>query len=578
MICKDAYINILSHTVDILTTHGLERSIEAEVDEVRKAIRSYQFRVIMVGSFSSGKSALINRFIDRPLLTESQLPETAVPTEIVWSRDEHAKIFYRNGASEVLSIEEATKRNPSDIALIILYIDSKELKDRPDLVLVDFPGLGSNSRAHNEAIASYISEGSAFILTISVDSGTLNESVCTFIREISDYPQSLACFVTKSDLKPAGQVEDVVAQVKETIESLYLAKVPVTSVSKFAEADPETPRKFGYALNAFEPQKLFEHKLGVRVNSTLIKGEEALAAAISAVSLDLEDIEERISKCERAKRDLQGTLEDESLRLSSKYRNTIIPNIMNKVKNALASNSERLTHSMLVSEQSFADTVSSILRPIMHDMPADVKAEVDGLIGGLVFPTIDGDLSFDTDRLKEILKDVISIIGATGGTSTYKSGRGRPKKDPAGGRTSNVPLVQGIGSLGTGVAVATGALAPWAGVALIAVPFVIDLIGDFAKKSAERKQLEEARNYVQAQAIPSIISKVEGDVARAVMETHDAMLAELTKQIEASIEAQEIALAEAKKEYASRTSQHDEMVKKLTNDLETIRSLMIKEV
>lgn len=568
MICKDAYIDKLNHAVDILTSNGLERSIESEVDEVRKAIRSYRTRVIMVGGFSSGKSALINRFIDRPLLTESQLPETAVPTEIVWSKDEHAKIFYRNGESEVSSIEEAAKRDPSEIALIVLYIDSDELKERPDLVLVDLPGLGSNSRAHNEAITSYISEGSAFVLTVSVDSGTLNESVCTFIREVSDYPQSLACFVTKSDLKPSGQVEEVVAQVKETIEGLYLAKVPVASVSKFAAVDPETPRKFGDVLNAFEPQKLFERKLGVRVNSTLMKGEEALAAAISAASLDLEDIEDRISKCEQAKRDLKGTLEDESLRLGSRYRNTIIPNIMNKVKNALVSNSERLTHAMLAGEQSFTDTVSSILRPIMHEMPADVKAEVDGLIGGLVFPTIAGNLSFDTDRLKELLKDVISIIGAAGTTNSESRGSGRPRKDS---------VVKGIGSIGTGVAVATGTLAPWAGVALIAVPFVIDIIGDFAKKSAERKQLDEARSYVQSQAIPSIISKVEGDVARAVMETHDAMLAELTKQIEASIEAQEIALSEAQKEYTSRRADHDEKLKKLTNDLETIRSLMIKE-
>ena len=66
------------------------------------------FQVVapLIGEFSTGKSSLVNALLGRSVLSVNITPETAVPTEICYSSDEHAVVFGSNGGTETISVDE----------------------------------------------------------------------------------------------------------------------------------------------------------------------------------------------------------------------------------------------------------------------------------------------------------------------------------------------------------------------------------------------------------------------------------------------------------------------------------------
>lgn len=84
---------------------GNARNIGGEID-------NFAFRVVIIGGFSSGKSALINYLAGRDLLKEDQGPETSTPAEIFWASVESAAIAYSDGKIERRNIAGITENPP----------------------------------------------------------------------------------------------------------------------------------------------------------------------------------------------------------------------------------------------------------------------------------------------------------------------------------------------------------------------------------------------------------------------------------------------------------------------------------
>lgn len=60
-----------------------------DIDILNKEVLEYKAKVLFVGSFNAGKSALINSFINRDLLEENIVPETDIATELMYGNSEH---------------------------------------------------------------------------------------------------------------------------------------------------------------------------------------------------------------------------------------------------------------------------------------------------------------------------------------------------------------------------------------------------------------------------------------------------------------------------------------------------------
>ena len=68
---------------------GLEMGLEqGKCDEQAKSVRDGLFKVAIMGTFSSGKSTVINALVGSKILPESALPCTAILTFIQYGTDE----------------------------------------------------------------------------------------------------------------------------------------------------------------------------------------------------------------------------------------------------------------------------------------------------------------------------------------------------------------------------------------------------------------------------------------------------------------------------------------------------------
>ena len=65
------------------------RTLEEKTVLIYKHMEEFALKILFVGEFSAGKSALINGVIGEELLTENQRPETAIASEVIYDTDEY---------------------------------------------------------------------------------------------------------------------------------------------------------------------------------------------------------------------------------------------------------------------------------------------------------------------------------------------------------------------------------------------------------------------------------------------------------------------------------------------------------
>jgi hypothetical protein len=126
-------------------------------DEIAEQVSRYQepFRLVIVGEFNVGKSALINAILGRPgFLQEGKVPTTGSSTEIWWGDTESGEVLtpddQRIFAGDVATAIKYTYQQSAEGASlahhggrIILRVPVPLLRN---LVIIDTPGLGASAR------------------------------------------------------------------------------------------------------------------------------------------------------------------------------------------------------------------------------------------------------------------------------------------------------------------------------------------------------------------------------------------------------------------------------------------------
>ena len=72
----------------------LGKKILPEIACLEERIRSYYFKVNLIGPFSSGKSSLLNAWLGQDILPTGIAPETAVASELMYSQEEKIVLFF----------------------------------------------------------------------------------------------------------------------------------------------------------------------------------------------------------------------------------------------------------------------------------------------------------------------------------------------------------------------------------------------------------------------------------------------------------------------------------------------------
>lgn len=172
-----------------------EESLCAVISRTADDLDAMAFNVAVIGEFNRGKSTLINAILNRAdLLSTAPLPNTAAITRITAIKSgepEHYRVTYRDPlrqpieGTDLRDIERFTSDRQKaggfraqaapdarslaeEIERVELFIDSDFLR-RNGIVLIDTPGLGAVTRAHQEVTEQVIPTVHAALFVFMVD-------------------------------------------------------------------------------------------------------------------------------------------------------------------------------------------------------------------------------------------------------------------------------------------------------------------------------------------------------------------------------------------------------------------------
>lgn len=223
-------------------------------------------RVAIAGSFSAGKSELVNSFIREPSvrLAVGVEPVTAIPTFVVTAPEVTIRAYGANGGSLRLSADLYTRISHDFIKS--LGFDLKRLLPALSLgvpldddlfgniCLIDTPGYnpsaGGGYTEHDGGTArEFIEPAAALLWVVGIDAnGTLSASDLRFIRELELGNRPLYVIINKADLRSASEIKEILDEVADVLAD---EEIPVAGISAYSAKRRKEYAFHGMSLTDF---------------------------------------------------------------------------------------------------------------------------------------------------------------------------------------------------------------------------------------------------------------------------------------------------------------------------------------
>jgi GTP-binding protein EngB required for normal cell division len=526
-------------------THKYELStLSNKISGLESDIQNYRLKVLFVGGFSAGKSALINTLIGNELLEEGQRPETAIAGELVFDTDEYIEAVSDQG-NDRFSFSEREKIDKDKYNYLIWHVNCPELKNLGDCTIVDMPGFNSGISDHNKAILRYAEQGSAYVLVIDCEEGTIKQNMTNFIKEIKNYDSNMAIVVSKTDIKLPEDVEKVKKNIEENAQMLFYDDVKIITASKF-DAD-NTRRKLSGLITSFDNDNICYQEFKPEVYDVAMKCISAMEVYKKSVSFNSDQIDEEIKRHEKIGKDLSNQLSKEKSKLDNQFANSVAPNIMADASNALYSHVDTLATAMKAGGNSFSLSVNNILRPVLLTSTKQyVEQSFEKFMADIDVPALDIDQTVENasnavNNVKKASGKLMEMLKSDNFNKAYKA-------------------------ITTTLSVATSVVAPWLELILIFLPDIIKVISG----SSEESQLKNKVNNV----IPQIIQKMEPEVDKSLEQMKDDMMSEIEKQFEEKIANEVEMLENVKNEKNAKSAEYERKLAEVDDDIRCIKAIV----
>lgn len=515
-------------------------------EQLLERIGGFKVKVVLIGAFSAGKSALLNALLDRELLQEDQRPETAVASELLYSTREYVEVVSETGVTRC-SPTEAARLNVSGVQYLRWHLNAAALHQLEGYVLVDMPGFNSGIRNHNKAILQYADQANAYLLVIDAEDGGIKRSVSDFLDEVRHYEDNVAVVLTKSDLKTEEDAALIQKNVAETAADMLGKEVTVVTTSKF---DAQVQGKLCALIRQFDQEKIFRQCFVPPVQEMGQQVIGVMEILKRNASLNVTDLEEEIRSREKARAQLSKKLQLERQNLSDRLQNHVQPSILADAENALQQQAETLANSLMNGGANFSMLVNNILRPVLASSTQNyVEESFDEFVASVAVNTQvleSPDLSDILERYQEINRELKKLPETVDKfNAVYKT-------------------------LTTSFAVLTSTVAPWLELILIFLPDIIKAIAPLFQGNQKDKLLNEVRNRV----IPGIMQKLAPSISSSLREIEADMVAQLEEKLGEMIDLETSALENAKNKLAQQQEDHTRKLETIDQDIAEVRTAL----
>ena len=539
--------------------------IGTNVDDFKKTNAEYHAHILMVGGFSAGKSALLNKYIGKSVLNESQSPETAFASELKFSENERILAVLNDGNIEEVADVNSLSSESEKISNLVYYVDSENVKLHADYTMVDTPGFDSGLERHNQALMQYIGKGTAYILVVDCERGTVSESALNFLNEVINYSTDIAVVITKCDKKIPSEVE----KIRDYISNLLLAntgmELPVITTSIF---DEEVVEKLNKLVVGFDAQYLYDKNITSQVDYIKELLVKSLTVIQSSASCDTKTIEEEIAKREEAKNVLLKNIEEKRRKIRSDVRNTMKSTIIADVSSTLESQVNALTRVALTSPDMLQQRLVEIVRPILiRHIEEYTEISTASFVNVLNISSLDN-LGEDIN-LGETLTNIYEKIKDMTDRKMIKL----PNLEKV-GSLADVGSKTGLGStlyrsVTSALAITTSAVAPIFELLIVFLPDIINLVRGLFSESKEDK----AANAIRKDVIPQVIFKLNNELDAPLQEVESQMIEGVVATIQELIDTENKALEVAKMQLNNELEKHSHFLNGIQEDIDFVKGV-----
>ena len=513
--------------------------------------RDYCAHILVVGSFSAGKSALLNKYIGKSVLEESQAPETAFATELKFSENERFVAEYIDGTKIENLDFNVLKSDADKISNLICYVNSENIKLHPDYIMVDTPGFDSGVERHNKALIKYIPQGTAYILVIDSDKGTLSESTLNFLKEVNCYSNDIGIIINKCDKKIPTEVE----KVKNHIKNMLLAHTgfdyPIITTSIY---DLDILEKLNELVESFDVNYLYDKN----VTSELVYIKELIEDSLVIIqdneSCDLSELDNEINLREKAKTELINSIDSKKAKIKSEIRGNMKNKIISLVRNGLTNQADYLATGALISAESLQQRVIEIVRPILiTEVEEYSEVAIDAFVNKLEVSLLK---SFDEELdLEQIIKSVYEKIKGIIDSGKFNiSNRSILELDS--NKKFNSMSAKLYKTISTAIAISTNVLAPIIELLIVFLPDLVNLFKSIVSDSRE----EKAKKIILNEIIPQIIAKLHNELDVPLQDVEEAAINGVVLTIQELIDTENNALAILKSKKQEKIDSYDNKV------------------
>ncbi len=546
--------------IETVKLADISKNLVERISLFRQSVEQQELLVPVVGSFSAGKSTLLNKILGEAILPAAITPETSLAMELRYSTEQRIEAVKEDGSVTRFDICEI-KKIADDAAKYRharLYLDNIRIKELEPLLLVDMPGFDSPLDAHNKAIMAYIDRGCHYIVLASVQEGTVSKSLLRRIREIRELGRDLSFFLTKADLKPQSEIDDLIEHFTESLRDNFDYTGEVIPVS---HASPGAVVSLLNSINADQILfSLYRPELKGLSNDLI----DAINIQISALKKDNASFVAAVEELASSLKKLQTKSEDEIDSLSRRYAGGgVVNEILSDVGRALESALPELINiakggDIVCTERHLLDIVRSELNISVNKRLGEVNKE------------IVSDLSDSLKSLDRVMRDLevssdftnklAGVIGTQLQTLSIGKGAGKVA-------TLVAPKLIGAGTKIAGISLAS-IVNPLLSIALAFLP---EILGWLFGGDKESKKEEKLRSAFLGQAFPQIKTKLRTELQNLVTESVREMIEQVRAQYETKISQKKDELEAAMKKNEANVTEKDQAIAGLEKVREAVK-------
>lgn len=464
----------------------LFNSYERPTDElawIEAAARDFVVRVPLVGAFSSGKSSLLNAFVEEPLFATDITAETGVPAELRHGERETLTGHLPDGSSISLSREQVSENGLETLrpdGWVSVTLPLPQLAAIPHLCLVDMPGWDSGIEGHKRAIDGYVDRSLAYCVIADAARGCLGQSIQAALKELALHGLPILLVVTMTDAKNGAELDGVVKHIAAEVEGIV--KRPLLAVARVS-AHEDDIGQFVAALQELDgrAEPLFDSQIASRLEEQVAGVKVYLERLANRDDQSSEALGAEIDRHETAMHNFEAALADETAALESRVE-PVLNKIMQRVESSLQSQLETLAGTALHGGDIAPDVEATIRIAAMQGLQQDFAPEMKRYLSRVTeaFPlSIRSSVHLPEKGGDSDTAEVIAITGAA---------------------TVAIPLLSAAALLlpgGKFLAPAIKVIVP-----LLAIWFAFS-----QKKVEEAEQREDVRQQIRGSIIPRAVSE-----------------------------------------------------------------------